>query len=127
MTDHQHDSAPGTAAGSADSTTRFFDWVRGLGITRTDDRWLAGVCGAGTRGVEVEVDDADQLDLGVGGDGGEPGPPHPAGADLQDAQGAHACAPSRSAAGALAAGSVTAGSAAAGAAVSGSASSNGPR
>ncbi|MBT1546671.1 PspC domain-containing protein [Curtobacterium aurantiacum] len=49
MTDHQHDSAPGTAAGSADSTTRFFDWVRGLGITRTDDRWLAGVCGAVAR------------------------------------------------------------------------------
>ncbi|WP_175475009.1 PspC domain-containing protein [Curtobacterium sp. MCBA15_005] len=49
MTDHQHDSAPGTAAGSADSTTRFFDWVRGLGIARTDDRWLAGVCGAVAR------------------------------------------------------------------------------
>jgi phage shock protein PspC (stress-responsive transcriptional regulator) len=49
MTDQQHDSAPGTAAGSADSTTRFFDWVRGLGIARTDDRWLAGVCGAVAR------------------------------------------------------------------------------
>ncbi|PZF30577.1 hypothetical protein DEJ35_09065 [Curtobacterium sp. MCPF17_051] len=49
MTDHQHDSAPGAAAGSADSTTRFFDWVRGLGIARTDDRWLAGVCGAVAR------------------------------------------------------------------------------
>jgi phage shock protein PspC (stress-responsive transcriptional regulator) len=28
------------------TSTRFFDWVRGLGLTRTDDRWIAGVCGA---------------------------------------------------------------------------------
>lgn len=49
MTDHQHDTAPGTGAGTADSTTRFFDWVRGLDVARTDDRWLAGVCGAVAR------------------------------------------------------------------------------
>ncbi|MBF4604790.1 PspC domain-containing protein [Curtobacterium sp. VKM Ac-2884] len=49
MTDHQHDTAPGPAAGTADSTARFFDWIRGLDVPRTDDRWLAGVCGAVAR------------------------------------------------------------------------------
>lgn len=49
MTDHQHDTAPGPAAGNADSTARFFDWIRGLDVARTDDRWLAGVCGAVAR------------------------------------------------------------------------------
>ncbi|WP_169923399.1 PspC domain-containing protein [Paramicrobacterium agarici] len=24
----------------------FFDWIRGIGMRRTDDRWVAGVCGA---------------------------------------------------------------------------------
>jgi phage shock protein PspC (stress-responsive transcriptional regulator) len=28
------------------SLARFFAWLRGLGVTRSDDRWLAGVCGA---------------------------------------------------------------------------------
>ena len=32
--------------GGPASATRFFDWIRGIHVTRTDDRWLAGVCGA---------------------------------------------------------------------------------
>ncbi|WP_336697424.1 PspC domain-containing protein [Curtobacterium sp. USHLN213] len=32
--------------GGPASATRFFDWIRGIHVTRSDDRWLAGVCGA---------------------------------------------------------------------------------
>ncbi|WIB78486.1 PspC domain-containing protein [Curtobacterium sp. MCPF17_002] len=32
--------------GGPASATRFFDWIRGIHVTRTDDRWVAGVCGA---------------------------------------------------------------------------------
>ena len=32
--------------GGPASATRFFDWIRGIQVTRSDDRWLAGVCGA---------------------------------------------------------------------------------
>jgi phage shock protein PspC (stress-responsive transcriptional regulator) len=31
------------------SMARFFDWLRGLGIARTDEAWIAGVCGAVAR------------------------------------------------------------------------------
>ncbi len=50
------------------------------------DRRGAGQVGPGACGVEVEVDDADELDVGVGGDGGEPRAAHPAGTDLHDPQ-----------------------------------------
>ncbi|ROS74857.1 phage shock protein C (PspC) family protein [Curtobacterium sp. PhB130] len=32
--------------GGPASATRFFDWIRGVHVVRSDDRWLAGVCGA---------------------------------------------------------------------------------
>lgn len=37
----------GTPAGTPGpaSTGSFFDWIRGLGVRRSDDRWLAGVAG----------------------------------------------------------------------------------
>lgn len=37
---------PEQGAGGQWSSARFFAWLRALGVTRSDDRWLAGVCGA---------------------------------------------------------------------------------
>ncbi len=48
------------------------------------DRRVAGDLRPGARGVEVEVDDADELDVRVRGDGREPRPAHATGTDLDD-------------------------------------------
>ncbi|MBW3078663.1 PspC domain-containing protein [Bifidobacterium simiiventris] len=38
--------APGAGTGRSNGTTaRFFAWIRRSGITRSDDRWIGGVCG----------------------------------------------------------------------------------
>ena len=88
------------------------------------DRRGAGELGSGAGGVEVEVDDADELDVRVGGDGAEPGATHAAGADLHDPQrGVHGHARASAVSAVSAAGPC---SSASGASSSG-ASSNGPR
>ncbi|MET0955776.1 MAG: PspC domain-containing protein [Cryobacterium sp.] len=51
MTDAPSTSSPGTPYGATGQPkpaggAQFFDWVRGLGFVRGQDRWLAGVCGA---------------------------------------------------------------------------------
>ena len=51
MTDAPSTPSPGTPYGSTGQPkpaggAQFFDWVRGLGFVRGQDRWLAGVCGA---------------------------------------------------------------------------------
>ena len=50
------DRQPGAAAAgeATDTSNGFFDWLRNLGITRTGDRWLAGVAGgvAGRAGID---------------------------------------------------------------------------
>ncbi|MBC7308837.1 MAG: PspC domain-containing protein [Tetrasphaera sp.] len=35
-------------------SSRFFDQLRGLGVTRTSDRWIAGVCGGVARRLNVD-------------------------------------------------------------------------
>lgn len=85
------------------------------------DARVAGVFGTGPGGVEVEVDDADQFDVGVGCDGAEPSPTHAPGADLQDAERGHACAPAWPSTGASPTAASSTGASSTGA------SSNGPR
>ena len=36
---------PRTQTPHPDQITRFFDWIRGSGLNRDGDRWIAGVCG----------------------------------------------------------------------------------
>lgn len=42
-------STPGGERPAPEQLTRFFDWIRGTGMVRGGDRWLAGVCGAVAR------------------------------------------------------------------------------
>ncbi|MFT2817265.1 PspC domain-containing protein [Leifsonia sp. A12D58] len=46
MTNHTDNSSGTSHADGYAQITRFFDWIRTLGLVRGTDRWAAGVCGA---------------------------------------------------------------------------------
>src|SRR5690625_2076881 len=45
MTNQQPPRTPDGSQPSGSRPNSFFGWVRGTGLRRTDDRWIAGVCG----------------------------------------------------------------------------------